>query len=112
MNNEIKALISSSSFSRDVELFENHQFEFGYSRTGNVKFNGKRKAKYFKKETLNSYEPIEFGGTVIFLFTGDFEIDKNKCYRSILEFFISSSNSKIEALKKNTKSLEEQLSNY
>ena len=108
---EIKALVVVGH-SDGIKLTTNHIYEFTYSKTGSVKYTGKYKSKYFKKEFLNSYESIELGKNRFMLFTEDFNIDENKCYKSILELFISNSNAKIERLKENIISLKKQLSNY
>lgn len=91
----IKSLIVITNINFEIEL-RTHNSNFVYSRTGNVKFDGIYKPKYFKKEVLNSYEPIKIGKNTFLLFTDDFDIDKNKCLTSVLTLFIKETESKIK----------------
>jgi hypothetical protein len=102
----LKVVISDN---KEFELSTYYDYQFTYSRTGNVKFTGKYKPKYFKKEVLNSCDSIELGHSTFFLFTEGFNIDENKCIKSLLHSLIYNSNLKIENLKKNLVFLENQL---
>jgi hypothetical protein len=90
-----------------IQLAENYKFE--YSKTGSVKFVGNYKPKYFKKETLNSYDIINIGRYDLMIFTDGFDIDEKKCKTVFLEFSIFLSKSRIENLKNHIDSLNDQL---
>ncbi|MCG8750543.1 hypothetical protein [Tenacibaculum finnmarkense] len=96
----------------EIILPEIHNYDFSYSKTGSVKFTGKYKPKYFKKEVLNSYESIRIGTQMFLLFTDDFAIDEDKCKRNLLNLFISNTESEIKSKKEYLTSLKYELSKY
>jgi len=89
-----------------LQLSENYKFE--YSKTGSVKFVGNYKPKYFKKETLNSYDIINIGNHDLMIFTDGFDIDETKCKNVFIEFLIFTFDYKISSLKNRIDYLNEQ----
>jgi hypothetical protein len=108
----IKALIVTNLSNEGVDLITNHNYEFSYSKTGSIKYTGIYTPKYFKKEVLNSYKSIEIGNARLLLFTEDFEINRNKCFKSILNFFILNTEIKITQAEEHLVLLKTQLSNF
>jgi len=109
---EIKALIVNITLNNDIDLITNHNYEFSYSKTGSIKYTGRYKPKYFKKELINSYESIEIGNSRLLLFTEDYDINMNKCFKSVLNLFISNTETKIKQAQEHIVFLKTQLSNY
>lgn len=108
----IKALIVIRTLNKGIDLITNHNYEFSYSKTGSIKYTGKYKPKYFKKELINSYESIEIGNQRLLLFTEDYDINMNKCLKSILNLFILNTEIKITQAQEHLTVLKRQLSNY
>ena len=109
---EIKALKVVFDSEKKIKLIIDSKYNFTYSKTGSVKFDGRYKPKYFKKEVLNSYDSVELGNYRFFLFTKSFDIDETICYKSILKYFIEREFSRIEYIKQNIVLLENQLGQY
>lgn len=109
---DIKALKVAITLNEGIDLITNHNYEFSYSKTGSIKYTGIYKPKYFKNEFINSYESIEIGNSRLLLFTEDYDINMDKCFKSVLNLFISNRETKIKKSQEHLLLLKTQLSKY
>ena len=105
----IKALMVVIRGKGEVDMIQEHNYAFSYSKTGSVKYTGIYKPKYFKKENLNSYEYIGIGKRGFFLFTEDFGIDTSECVKIVLKYLISNNEIVIIESKKRIELYKSQL---
>jgi len=108
----IRALILKDFHNGGLGLTEDHNYKFGYSKTGSIKFTGLYSPKYFKKETLNSYESIVIGNARLFLFTEEHEVNVSECIKYALRIFILNTEIRIAQSQEHLASLKEQLNKY
>ena len=108
----IKAYTIILSYENGYMAVDYSRYEFCFSKTGSIKFTGKYKPLYWKKELLNSYEFIWVGQIALVVFSSDFIVDESLIEKKYLQMTIDHNIESIDGLKSTNLILSKQLSNY